>query len=423
MTSTSTTYIQCSDGKISLTDKEVKRLQEIRFFKEVVQLEVGDTIDFAIRKEDLYAILNYILQRQDPILNIFNVYKILHYSELFQIKELINHCQGYIYNLFYTACENDDLSEAMRLYSDGYIHKNYYASVFWMSCHKGHLDIAQWLSYLKPDMYQLHNLDCEFIDITHVSCLTAQLEVSQWLDRTHSVLTSIERSNRIFTGCCKNKDGYLEILQWLWCCGTDVNIHAYMEFAFRTSCLYGHLDIVKWLWSIGCHTSAGKIDLLADDENAFLWACTCGHLQLAQWLYLRRAEEIEKLSRTVTIHSITGKSTEIIITAGPVFSDTIINLAFYQCCGERHRETNRENLAMIQWLDSIIEARGMMDITYHIRSRYNIGDAFYASCLCGKLDVAQWIYSHYGNEFDLSKNRILRSDESPLIVKQWIITL
>ncbi len=110
-----------------------------------------------------------------------------------------------------------------------------------MTCCHGHLQLAQWLISVKPNI----NISAENEDVFRYAC----------------------------------SQGYLQVAQWLLSVKPDINISAKNEDAFRWACHNGYLQVAQWLLSI-----KSDINISVDDEGSFRWACYFKHLQIAQWL-------------------------------------------------------------------------------------------------------------------------------------------
>ena len=83
---------------------------------------------------------------------------------------------------------------------------------FKWACENGHLEVAQWLLSIKPD-----------IDVS---------AVSDWA----------------FRWTCEN--GHLEVAQWLLSIKPDIDVSAVSDWAFKGACQEGHLDVSQWLCTL-----------------------------------------------------------------------------------------------------------------------------------------------------------------------------
>lgn len=82
---------------------------------------------------------------------------------------------------------------------------------FRMACENGHLDVAQWLLFVKPT-----------IDI------------------------SIEDEKSLRLAC---KYGHLHVAQWLLTINTNIDICKWADLNFINMCSYGHANVAQWLHS------------------------------------------------------------------------------------------------------------------------------------------------------------------------------
>lgn len=232
-----TTRILCRDGPINLQEIEVKKLQTFLFFKEVAQLEIGDTLDLNVTKSFFNFLFDLLCHGKFPRLSIDTVLDKLNNSKLFQSKELIKYCQDFIRCEFMTSCIKGDLQKVMLLHSFDptiFIIPMTFHFAFQESSKHGHLDIVQWLCRLN---------------------MTPDVDVLYW-----------------------GMEEHLDIMQLL-CSISSVNIHEKDEYLFRMSCNKGHLDIAQWLHS------KYPVDHHAKYDGAFRAACRNGYLEVAQWLY------------------------------------------------------------------------------------------------------------------------------------------
>jgi hypothetical protein len=85
-------------------------------------------------------------------------------------------------------------------------------SAFRLACYDGHLQLAQWLLSVKPDI--------------NISA----------------------KDEEAFRSACSG--GHLKIAQWLLSIKPDINISADGEDAFQYACYYGHLHVAQWLQTL-----------------------------------------------------------------------------------------------------------------------------------------------------------------------------
>ena len=82
-------------------------------------------------------------------------------------------------------------------------------NAFIISCKNGHLEVAQWLFSIKPDIDISANNEYIFKEV-------------------------ISR-------------GYLEMAKWLFSVKPDINITNNINNAFKNACVYNRWEIVQWL--------------------------------------------------------------------------------------------------------------------------------------------------------------------------------
>ena len=162
---------------------------------------------------------------------------------------------------FIRACEQGDLKEAQYYFDkipesvrSSYISADDFRP-FRLACKNGHLDVAQWLLYVKPN-----------IDI-------------------------FARNNEPFVNACKN--GHLNVAQWLYQVSIQrhqtIDISSEESVAFRKACINGHLDVAQWLYRVVIERGQ-TIDITAHNHEAFLGSCSKGHLGVARWLTIIQDE-------------------------------------------------------------------------------------------------------------------------------------
>lgn len=139
------------------------------------------------------------------------------------------------------------------------------------------------------------------------------------------------------------KYGNIEIVKYLQKYNNSCNCNV-----FPVACAYGHLNIAKLLHQAVWCCCNGKI------IHVFEETCLNDHLDVAKWLYT----EIKNI---------------------PFY------VAFEECC----KYCN--NFDMIKWLDAILKTKD-----YH--------KAFSNSCIGGKLETAQYLYSQYSHYLHNSLN-------------------
>jgi hypothetical protein len=133
-------------------------------------------------------------------------------------------------------CINNDLDNAMKTIHEDRTIKTYnnLKHAFLVSCVHGRLNMAKWISGIKP-----------YINV---------------------------HESGIMELCCAN--GHLKIVQWLisYRCSDKIK-----KKAFKESCLLHQNHIIEWLLQTD--------NIGTDIESAFIWLCSHNYLNLAQHLY------------------------------------------------------------------------------------------------------------------------------------------
>jgi hypothetical protein len=101
----------------------------------------------------------------------------------------------------------------------------------------GHLEVAQWLLQVKPDINISARDELVFIE----ACFNGRLNVARWLLQVCPTIHISVKNDLAFRLACRN--GHLHLAQWAF-------RSAYNEGAFRLACENGHLDVAQWLQSL-----------------------------------------------------------------------------------------------------------------------------------------------------------------------------
>jgi hypothetical protein len=144
---------------------------------------------------------------------------------------------------------------------------------FQHACAKGHLEVAQWLLQVKPDL----NISADNESAFRTACSNGHLEVAQWLLQVKPNIDISAYNEGAFRWACTY--GYLHVAQWLLQVKPTINISACDKSAFKYACVNGHLEVAKWLLQV-----KPTIDISSEDEYAFCGTCRDGHLEVAKWL-------------------------------------------------------------------------------------------------------------------------------------------
>ncbi len=137
-----------------------------------------------------------------------------------------------IYNhyFFIEACRDGNIQEVQKMvttYGNKYVSK-YNECAFYISCYNGHLNIAQYLLDVKPDIY-ISN--CSF----KWACINGHIETAKWL---HGMNPNMIISNETFTfTICNIQYSYKqsEVAKWL----LQLKPVIYDKFQYN--------NIMKWL--------------------------------------------------------------------------------------------------------------------------------------------------------------------------------
>lgn len=130
-------------------------------------------------------------------------------------------------NLFLVVCENGDLKMAKWLYLDvQHINVAFFYIIFERVCGKGHLDIAQWIFSLDPNIM----LHC----------------------------------NAAFKLACAN--GHIHIVKWLHSQGTNLDY----DVAYQLAREYSHQNVIDWFSSISNANANANANSNANAKPALL---------------------------------------------------------------------------------------------------------------------------------------------------------
>lgn len=168
---------------------------------------------------------------------------------------------------FVNACFHGHLEIAQWILSlnpdiDVYVN---YQRLFNNVCVAGHLTIAEWLLFVKPTVL------VTFHTAFYNACVFGHLKVAKWVlyiaeQRGLPINGVITYYNRIFIDVCKN--GRLEVAKWILTVTPEIDIFAFNNAAFCDACLNGKLRVVQWLYSIS-EQRGRPIDISADNDKAF----------------------------------------------------------------------------------------------------------------------------------------------------------
>ena len=146
-----------------------------------------------------------------------------------------------------------------------------YEYAFRMACENGHLEVAQWLLQVKPNIQVDALNEWAFRN----ACMMRHLKVAKWLLQVKPDIDISVKNEDAFRLACAN--GHLEVAKWLLQIKPNIQVDALNEWAFRMACANGHLEIAKLLHN-------WMLIITHNYVTAFRYACENGHLKVAEWL-------------------------------------------------------------------------------------------------------------------------------------------
>lgn len=198
---------------------------------------------------------------------------------------------------FHRIIEKGDLNE---------VKENYYKQnsiYFQTACESGHIDIAEWILELDPNI-DIHNNNETFINV----CKNGHIEIAKLLLKLDPNIDINDKDNRAFKCACQQ--GHLDIAKLLLTLDGDLVSKTKKSGLFGNVCSCGHLDMVKWLLTFDeininniklvdifhrvCYN--GKLDVAkflwtlnnnivnTIDIDVFDFICCAGHFETAKWL-------------------------------------------------------------------------------------------------------------------------------------------
>ena len=286
-----------------------------------------------------------------------------------------------IHDQFFNACIENNLDIAQKLWvtmcctrkmkrktkTREFIDKETLA--FIRVCQQGHLNVAQWMHLIIPD------IDIETEDGNECAfsraCEHMHFHVAHWL------LSVKERSihvSSMFQWACR--EGRLDIAQWMLSVKPTINISANEEYAFRMACDEGHLLVAQWLFSI-----KPTIDISAQNNFAFGWACDQGHLDVVKWLLVVKPDIDFPQEKTVLWSCKHNRfdMAEFLLSVKPENIPEIVSSVLLDSC-------YNGNLNAAQW--AMISLQNVDDDIQRTERR-----AFEASCWAGHVNIATWLFS------------------------------
>lgn len=172
---------------------------------------------------------------------------------------------------FIEACISGDLHFVKQLY-----HPSLFENVaeleriFRVICSCGHVELAQWLYQIYPNMkisYLQHYL------FRH-ACSDGFLDLAQWIYDISSSCNIQACGNQAIRLACKN--GHLAIMKWIYSKCPEIDLSMYSNEMLHEACIGGYQEIIEWILS---H------DKKEITKEPFLLLCKNGHFIVAQWFY------------------------------------------------------------------------------------------------------------------------------------------
>ncbi len=316
----------------------VNNLTDVLLLKLIIAASYLDST----KLQELLIILHFRMNRLDLLdkLNLYNVrddYNNLHFLE----------------NMILTFISYNMIDPLL-------LYKNFTRSEYILACKYGNLELIQWI-HSNINNYPQKN-DLGFT----ISCEFGFYENAKWF-YSFGTIDITANDNRSFRLVCHR--GHLEMAKWIYSINSD-NISFNRSVVFSSSCATGQFEVIKWLKDI-----SGP-NIFGDANTGFKWSCSQGHLDIAKWIYEH----------------------EIII-----FND-IREKSFEYACLNGHYEVAKWLVAISG--DSIIKhdnfraayTHGHFKITkwlydYDFSFIDDPNELFIDYCKCGKLEIAQWIYT------------------------------
>ena len=212
---------------------------------------------------------------------------------------------------------------------------------FAKACAYGELSLAKEI-LLKIPKSKLDKLDISQnnYQVFRNTCKNGHLEVAQWLLTVNPNINNISANNEN-TFCFVCLGGHLEVAKWLLTVKPDIDISINNEEVFRYTCEHGNLEVAQWLLTV-----KPDIDISVLDEWAFCNACYNGSSEVALWLqtlkpylyvinyirdgridyYIRTKEEAkwEKIKNGLWLQSVNCENINIINTLPIDISKTVL---------------------------------------------------------------------------------------------------
>jgi Ankyrin repeats (many copies) len=141
---------------------------------------------------------------------------------------------------------------------------------FRKACKNNNVKLVNWLYKKAGGVFR-----CRMISGFKNACDHGNILVVAWfLDKSKNMCVPPD----LFKNLCRN--GYLEIINMIVSAKLSIPFHYNKDQPFLLACEHGHLDIAKYLY----YYDNQKIDIHIYIEYAFRMACINHHVPVAQWL-------------------------------------------------------------------------------------------------------------------------------------------
>lgn len=115
------------------------------------------------------------------------------------------------------------------------------------ACFEGHLDLAQWLLSVKPDI----RISTKEEWLFKIVCMKCYFHVAQWLLSVEPNINISEGNNYLFYDACTRNQ--LDVVQWLYSVKPDMDITLGNHDSFKNACLMNNIAVAQWLQSLKPH--------------------------------------------------------------------------------------------------------------------------------------------------------------------------
>ena len=301
-------------------------------------------------------------------------------------------------------------------------------SAFVSACCFNKLEIALWLL----EEYPAYDSSINNNEALQYAIMNNQLEISDWLKETNTLVKIDDIALKTFIGCCRQ--GHMKAIKYVRneCARYNISLEpsdgiiSPLRFtAFKCACSNGHVDIAQWLYTLHpkvahdhpsviyytiiSSSEEGHIEILkwllmiATPHNnlyevmyrAFNSACRKGHLHCAKYLYeqYNRSNIPSKLPTTECIISSCSNNENLQLIKWLYEVNPHVNLSqnnfflFSSSCKNKTDEIPK-------WLYSKIDS---IDITADDHA------AFRNACEYGRKETAQWLQSLLPLQYEFSK--------------------